>query len=203
MVGSSNYTAANTGANAVLNDLHAAAFTIDGWFRVKPTGASQYFFIKGTGSIGWYFVAHSTNLLQGKVCCATTDAVSTSNVEITDNLWHYLKMTFDYAGDKKIRLYLDGAGELSYSSRITGEGAIDSDAAEVGRVGNFPGMHGWIRISNIVRGGGLIPRFTPPIVDANTIAQWNVDEGMGTVLSDETINDCHLHITGVHNWSRY
>lgn len=191
----------NCGSDAGLDNLADNAFTAEGWFCADlgdyggALGTSGALIEKGTNSShGWYFIIDSTVGLWAEVDCATTNARSTSGLDeyTADGEWHHVAMTFDDAGTRKIRLWLDGAEIVSYATQIAGVGAINADAAEnltIGDIGvalnqNFHGKVGWVRISNNLR---YTVAFTPaarctvPATDANTLGLWG-GSGTGTTL---------------------
>jgi len=201
VAGSATYRAVITSA-AEISDLADGAMTVEGWFRLLPSSILIY---KGTyASTGWRLVTNAAGNILAYVYCATTAALSYNVTNYCDNYWHYLKMTFDDAGDRKIRIYVDNA-EIAYTVQTAGVGAIISDAgvdALIGSsAGGLLGAHSWIRLSNVVRGAGMIPRSNPPDpADANTMFQINADEGAGAVLTDLSGEGNNGAMAGTYSW---
>ena len=89
-----------------------------------------------------------------------------------------------------------------------GVDAIVSDAAASGTISasSTPikpnSAHGWLRLSNIVRGAGLPPRYPYPAVDANTVAQWNCNEMVGATLADSSGNANNGTFSGTYQWTK-
>jgi hypothetical protein len=204
VIGSATYRAVLTSA-AEISDLADNAFTVEGWARVDKTATVRYLCYKGLPSTnGWYLRVSTGGLLVGVVECANTDATSTSTARVDDGLWHYFKMTFDDAGDRKIDLFVDNT-EVVYSVETAGNGAIVADAGVDGAIGHattgLTGAHGWIRWSNVVRGAGMIERSNPPDpADANTIGQWNANEGVLAVLTDLSGEGNNGAMAGTYTW---
>jgi hypothetical protein len=162
-----------------------------------PTTTSRFFINKGNGT-GWSIFTNGANLL-AKVECATTDAMATY-VFTLDGKWHHVAFTFDDAGDRMVRLYLDG---VLVATSAAGVGAIAADAASSLYLGSFDtgvssflGAIGWCRISNSIRyAANFKPSRAFPGIDGNTLAQWNmvestgntVDNAEGTAARDGTI----------------
>lgn len=180
----------NCGSDAGLDDLHAAAFTVEGWFCPNTTGegSSGVFFTKGY-SVGWRLLFVGGNTLQAGIMCATPATASVSHTP--NQAWHHYAITYDANGDRKVRIWIDGA--LMKTSGAAA-GAVTSDAAASLLIGNrssasltFDGNIGWVRVSSVVR---YISEFTPvrreapPSVDASTVAQWNMRENSGTVVDN-------------------
>lgn len=197
----------NVGSGATIDDLADNAFTVEGWFRITKSTRYSTFFRKGSSDItGWYFGIDTTGKIYSQVYCATTNASSYNLNTQWDGLWHYWKFTFDDAGDRKIRIYIDNV-EITYAGQSAGVGAILSDAGTNGYISTsvsserLQGAHGWVRWSNVVRGAGMIPRSNPPAVDGNTVAQWNANEGAGAVLTDSSGNLNHGAMAGTYSWN--
>ena len=205
VVGSATYRAVITSA-AEISKLQDAAFTVDGWVRITKSATLRYLCYKGLiGTNGWNFNVTTGGLLSGIVECATTDATSTGTARVDDGYWHYVKMTFDDAGDRKIDLFVDNV-EVAYTVETAGNGAIVDDSAVDGAIGHATngilGAHSWIRWSNVVRGAGMILRSNPPDpADANTIGQWNADEGYGAVLTDLSGEGNNAALVGTYSWN--
>ena len=202
--GSASYRA-NVGSGATIDDLADNAMTVEGWFRAPKLAGLQYLCHKGTPDTNGWYLALNGGVLYGIVSCATSPANSYSTARYDDNRWHYIKATFDDAGDRKIDLFIDNV-EVTYGTQTAGVGAIVSDAAGDGSIGrstgssSLTGAHGWIRWSNVVRGAGMISRATPPAVDGNTVAQWDTNEGAGATLTDSSGNANHGAMAGTYTW---
>ena len=85
-------------------------------------------------------------------------------------------------------------------------GAANTDVATNGFIGHSAGQssagyYGWVRWSNIARGAVMTARGNPPDpTDANTIGQWNTNEGSGATLIDSSGEGNNGAITGVYSW---
>lgn len=187
-------TVINCGSDAGLDNLADAEFVAEGWILPSSSTGSQYIFWKGfTSSVGWAFYLSSSGTIYGKVKCATIDASSSYSPSpaLNDTKWHHLTMYFNDAGDRKIYIAIDGKWVSSYSVQVAGVGAIVDDSAQnlyLGTVGYSPLGIGWCRISNNDRythGTNFVPARTPPAVDGNTLAQWNMEEGTGVTVDNE------------------
>jgi hypothetical protein len=178
----------NCGSDAAFDDLADNAFTAEGWFR-SDDETGGFFDKKGTGSAGWYAIQNGTTVFF-RVYCATTNATASASLP-PDGKQHHLAFTWDDAGDRKARIYIDGilAGESS-----AGVGAIVSDAAQTlymafRRDSNYAltGSISWARISDNIRyTADFTPpsRLNPPASDGNTIAQYNFREGSGSTVDN-------------------
>jgi hypothetical protein len=204
--GASSYIAG--GSEASIVNLSDNAFTVEGWFRMAVDQAGiAYLISKRTGgSAGWY-LRWQANLLRTEIFCATTSPLAVKAFTPT-GVDHHIAITFDDAGDRKLRLFLDG-GAPSVSGAA--DGAIVSDAAAnllfgslLGTSNFLEGAMGWWRISNNIR---YTDAFTPPsrsvypAVDANTVRLFKMNEGEGTTINDSSANA--QDATGVDTtWSR-
>src|SRR3990170_1119167 len=175
----------NCGSGATLDDLADNAFTAECWIRANWAGTYQNCISKYTTGSGWYFRFNTNGTVLGIIICATANPVVQSSVNYQDGKWHHIAMTFDDAGDRIIRLYIDGKYQ---GASAAGVGAIVSDAANDLCLGSRPGIAterlngtlGWCRLSNNKRytdGVDFVPARTPPAIDANTVEQWNLNEG--------------------------
>jgi hypothetical protein len=192
--------------DAGIDNIADAAFTVDGWVRICKNAAVQVLSYKGNyTSTGWYLRVNAAGTLEGKVYCATTAANSISTNLVNDCYWHYVKMTFNDAGDRKIDLFIDNV-EATYGTETAGNAVVD-DSASNGFISNATtpilstGAVGWMRWSNNVRGAGMLPRSNAPAADGNTLAQYNFTEGAGaTVDNAETTASRDLALTGTYTW---
>jgi hypothetical protein len=198
-----------------VNNLHDAAFTAEGWFKsIDLPGSYNYIICKGSptegGLYGWNLLFTAT-AVRARVDAATTDseALYTTAVPQTDNTWHHFAMTFDDAGDRRVRLYMDRV--LVATAAAAAVGDIRSDAAVQLGIGNYGylskfihGSVGWVRISNVVRdivNEAQYTRRTPPASDASTVRLFRMDDGTGTAITDTSPNAINGVSTGV-TWLR-
>lgn len=174
------------GSDASLDDLHAADFTVEGWFYFDgQTDAADSLVMKGSGlNDGWsLFRLSSGTVLYARVNLADGDAQRTTAAG-ADQTWKHIAMTYDDAA-KSNELFIDGVSQGTGSKT----GAAVSDAAGsfmIGRTtsgGSFQGRIAWVRVSDTIR---YTTTFTPaaknapPAIDANTVEQWNLNEGAGS-----------------------
>ena len=194
-------TIVNCGSDASLDDLHDAAMTVEMWVKMATFGDNNYAYLAAKvpdpfAPEGWLFGALSTKGIQAAVYCASFAGVSQSGTDdfTNDDTWHHVAMTWDNASYNYPRLWIDGV-EPSYLSTQNRVGVIESDAANVLKIGNrlagdreLDGGIAWVRISDIVRyTAGFTPdaKDSPPASDANTVEQWNFNEGSGATAAAE------------------
>lgn len=187
----------NGGSEASIDNLHDGAFTAEGWFYSDASNTdTQILVMKSNYSTsGWWIRTVNGNQLQGALFCATTNAnVTFANTLRTDKKWHHVALTFDDAGDRKTRVWVDG---VLVGTSDAGTGAVVPDAGDIlwicgtQYVGWLQGRGGWVRISNVVRyTTTFVPqtRFIAPTVDANTVRLFKVNEGTGTTITDYSAN---------------
>lgn len=185
-------------AEATINNLSDDAFTVEAWIKASPLTASGSGIVcKNTSSdnVGFTFRLNSSLKLYAIVRCATTSPQVNSLTLVADNIWHHVAMTWDDAGDRKIRTWLDGVQDGISSA---GVGAIVADTSADMNIGRQPagnlellGNVGWCRVSNSIRySTTFIPpsRFQYPTVDANTVRLFKMNEGTGTTIVDYSAN---------------
>ena len=190
--GTSTLIDCGTESSAV--DIHDGSLTAEAWACLDPAKVDGGYLISKRGGDGGWFLSYSSSWIVAYVYCATTNAVVTFNYAI-DGKWHHYLITFDDAGDRKIRLYIDG---VLVATGDAGVGAVITDATYPLYLGNYRGFTyyidgnlGWTRISNSIRyTANFIPpsRVTPPANDANTVRLFKMDEGTGTVITDSSTN---------------
>lgn len=188
------------GTDASIDDLHDAAMTFEAWICSASQGEGSSGRIcdkTGGGTSGW--VVTMSGGLNTQISCATTSSVAnyTNAALYSDNKWHHIALTFDDAGDRKARAFVDG---VLVATGVAGVGAVVTDAANTLYIGNrsagdrtFSGKIGWCRLSNVVRyTANFVPpaRTSPPAADANTIGQWNMTDGAGTTVANTGAGTC-------------
>jgi len=182
------------GSDATVDNLPTGAngFTIEAWVKL-----SRLVDIESNGRIGdkgWLFTYSNPNGLVGQIPASTTTGVSQSGVmSLDDQEWHHIAMTYRNSGGRVIQLWLDGI-EVNYATQTAVAGTVTGDAGDDFLIGNqsagtrvFPGLIGWVRLSNTRRyTSDFTPpdRCAPPDVDANTVAQWNMQEGNGSTVDN-------------------
>jgi hypothetical protein len=187
---SSSGSKISCGSDASLDDLPSGAMTVEVWVNLASDASNiDVFLAKGNGS-GWYFSAQTVvNTWQAGIVFDSASPVASYPI-IYDDKWHHLAFTFDNAGDRKIRLFLDG---ILVKISPAASGNYVSDAADnlyYGVHGNgssfsFKGGIGWVRFSDNLRYSAdftPLSRGEPPAVDAHTVEQWNAQEGSGSLL---------------------
>lgn len=185
-------TSINCGNDTGLRDLPLGAVTVEGWFRPDTKGENSY----GTLWRKANFLCVMNNGPQLNTFIdyeiGETDAAVQANLRRSYGQWMHVALTYSQAGDRKIRVYLDGV--LSATSPAS-SGDLVSDAAGNFYLGNKDdgsrcfdgGIGGWFRVSNTVRYTEFfVPNGpdTPPAVDGNTLLQYNFTEGEGTALDN-------------------
>src|SRR5690606_949933 len=132
--------------------------------------------------------------------CGGLVSVQATNASSLDT-WHHVATVFD---DGAMRLYVDGrlegsgtlAGEIDWMpASLRGHFAGRDGADARPDRGAFIGEIDEIRISRSARYTGAT--LTVPdhfVLDADTFALWDFDEGAGTVANDETTNGLHGEI---------
>lgn len=185
-------TTINAASDSGLDDLPTNAFTAEMWVRADTWGesGSQLYYKRGS-NVGWNLDMHSSSGLRANIDFDGTDANSSSGTDdfTPDGGWHHVALTYNNSGDREAHLWIDGS-EPSYAPIASSGSYVTTEADGILYIGNsewnnltVDGSIGWSRISNSVRyTTGFTPqsRFSPPAVDGNTVAQWNMSEGSGT-----------------------
>ncbi len=192
--------------SATINDLPSVAaghgqITVEGCFRFDAPGAGNAQVI-GKG-FGWIVVLEPIGDIRFHVYCDTTTAVADTggSVVILDGKLHHLACTYNEAGDRKPRIFVDGVlivtGNASVGNYQTDAAvALTIDAISAGY--RWKGANGWFRVSDNIR---YTSHFkppspcNPPAVDGNTMLLIKMDEGAGIVVADSSGNGNDGQIT--------
>lgn len=183
----------DAGSEASIDDLHDAAFTAEGWAKATGAGSGG-----GYGTLfskeKWAFRFLGSATIRGTLSCADGD-VTASYTYAPDETWNHWAITWDDAGDRRLRVWRNG---ILVATSGTGIGAIVSDTASNMYIGSttaafgfWAGNIGWVRVSNSVRYTTTftpLSRFIYPVVDANTMRLFKIDEGTGITIVDYSTN---------------
>lgn len=190
--------------NAAIQDLPPSGFTYERWARFPLRSSVDYnaFSIDKGNSIR---IRENHNSSSGIGISATfdnspgldarADATYAATAAAFDGDWHHVAITFDGASAPQI--WLDGVEVSAYFLQAAPGGSyvsdVGSDLVFLPDLGGFGwGVYqqiefGWIRISDTDR---YSTSFTPddlcspPVIDANTVIQFNLAEGAGLTLDN-------------------
>jgi len=190
---------------AALQNLPAADFTLDGWWKADTYGfgGNAFAFSKENGAFatGYHVESSAAVGLEFKIDFATTDMRYSTGIDdwAPDGEFHYLAFVFDSA-TKTARIWVDTQEVASYLLSQPGVGAYSGDIGDDIYIGNiaagsrtWDGEIGWIRLST----GKLhstatitLPTASEcelPVIVAATVGQWIGFEGSGAAIRDQDI----------------
>lgn len=193
----------NAGSDSSLDNLPSAGdFTAEVMLNL-PTGISGQKNIFGKQKYtsghqeGWRLYVNpfgGGGLVYATLYTDDTSAQVSNNAYAGDagkDEWRHIAMTYN-SSDQKVRLFFNGS-LLTTSGAITG--SIYSDAAHSVYLAREEGISAylqcgiaWARLSDNLRYTGSYTAPTedsPPAVDANTVEQWNLNDGSGGTASAE------------------
>lgn len=194
----------NCGSGLGVDNLLVGDFTVEAWVKYAVVGDNfGHIVAKGNYNTGWVLMRQGLNdAATFKVNRATTDQnINSLSNTVRVGEWVHLAGTWDSSAET-IKLFING---ISVGTNNTGSGAVLDDSAETLFIGSssngisHSGLIGWVRISNVVRYiGSFAPdvRKVPPAIDANTVAQWNMNAGTGSTVADNSGNGHNGAITG-------
>jgi hypothetical protein len=197
--------------NAVIQDLHDDAMTVEAWVRADGWGennAGRIVAKSTSGTVGWeFYITSSGGALGANIHCAVLDGNIEDSLFDADGEWHHVAFTWNDATMNYPRLWFDGM-ELVGTTTQNRNGAIVSDVGADLFIGNYSnatrtwdGGIGWCRVSDALRYTASFtppPRCELPLIDGNTIGQWigaeaggtTIDNQEGTAAIDGTASNC-------------
>ena len=128
------------GDKPAVQNLAADNFTASAWIYKNNNSASHVIISKYDESpqAGWVFITASSGRLNSNVRTNGTVAVSTTNNNtIPLTTWIHVVLTYSNSGDRKLRLYINGA-ETVYSTQTAATGTVYSDTGTDMAIGNTP-----------------------------------------------------------------
>jgi len=203
----------NCGTDASLDNLHDGQMTVEAWVNADTAGEAGVGRIVGRGnftSSGWRLYWGTLQQVTANIQCVTTDAQQwSSTVGIPDLTggWLHIAFTWDDATFTRPKLWIGGVQYADAGRGADRNGAVVADTGTTLYIGQnpdgnytFDGKMAWLRISNNLRYTANFtppPQCQPPAIDANTVEQWNFNEGEGAVAAAEvnaanngTISNC-------------
>ena len=95
---------------------------------IYPTSDNGFLIAKRNSGGGHDGFRLTSGTLQGWISNFVADSVarSTSSTTVSLNVWSHVAMTYSHAGDKKVRLYINGS-EVAYSEQDTNPSGTDTD----------------------------------------------------------------------------
>jgi len=182
-----------------------AVYTVEGWVkRTTDTGRWETFFSNVNAS----YSAATFNLYVdgGNADCGSSPAdqfawaytrttggfvVQCSGVAASLNTWYHVAITRDSAN--AIRIFINGVlrGTATGTAAPSSTGFGPFNIGEAGEAADeyFPGFLDEIRVSSVARyTGNFTPQTARFATDANTVALYHLDEGVGQTLNDASGN---------------
>lgn len=187
-------------SEAGIDNLIAADFTVEGWWRFDSYGESDTgrLFYKAGGLTGWEIFMYNPANLRGPFARTYMDTVNAEtygapNTDPNDGAFHHWRFVWDFSA-KKWGIARDGT-KITYGKFGGGLTNVTDDSVRSLYLGgngptlgmSFHGAMGWQRICNTALAiTGFTPDAmdSPPEVDANTLLLWKVDEGEGDTLDN-------------------
>lgn len=168
------------------------ALTVEGWFftQARSVGNRPWIMQYGTGSAGKQYALYGTR--DGRVyfvvfTAGELNAAYSLPAAWQTNRWQHIAGCYCSGA---CSVWVDGV-DVTFASRARG-GAVSATAQAVqvgGAIGfadfGFVGRLGWGRISDACRLPATVagPE-SPPSIDGNTLAQWNMAEGSGSTVDN-------------------
>lgn len=193
----------DAGNDATVNNLHGSDFTAEAWACIGPnqalTNYNDIISKRGGGNTGWSLYWRNNQFTFQSYYSVTS--ISLVVAYVPDGQFHHYALTYTGTGDRKVRLWVDGA--LAGTSAASAGDPV-SDATQKLTVGGRNGLVrsnalygavGWVRVSNSVRyAAPFTPaaRSAPPAGDANTVRLFKANEGGGATIIDHSPNGLNV-----------
>lgn len=191
--------------NVAYRNLPATGIDVEVFYRLDAApGSTRYGLRKGTG---WFFYVTGTGVVSFYLTTDATSRNASTPASMADGCWHLYRATYNEAGDRLVRLYVDGI-LVATSGATTGTYAGDTGSALTHPINSWPGAIGPYRVSNIIR---VAATHTPAnranvatdwaLPDANTVLQVHLSAGAGTTAVDQSATGVNGTITlGSGKW---
>jgi len=178
------------GSDAAIDDLFLADCTVESWFYSSLSDIDFLLSKFTTAPLGWN-IKENVGYLRVRIAHDVTEINYNAAIPYTVDVWQHVAITWDIAS-KTVTTWIDGqdAGSATAAGNYVSDAAHSLNTAYGGTLNRWTGGLGWVRISDNQRYSAPFtppPRNAPPAIDANTIEQWNVDEGSGSVLVGEVV----------------
>lgn len=184
--------------------LTVSDFTVDAWVNTMDYNGNLMSGSQGASGdpgfrIGWSSSGQVNTIVSDG---GTTKTLVTSRV-VNDGQWHHMAMTYESAGNGRVRLFLDGteASLAGTDSSITGFNAVFNLNLGVGSNLDLglDAMFDTVRVWERVLSPAEITKAMYPgrMIDRTGLAlEWQFEEGGGASVSDESGNGITGTITG-------
>lgn len=189
-----------------------AALTVEGWFRVFAISSANRPLLGKYGPDGHEWVLYVSK--DGRAYCVVFNGTGANVAHsaigvIGYNRWTHVAGCYD---GSHIRIFVDG-GDVTQVSRLAGGTVTNTVQAVrlggfIGEAGSgFTGRLGWARVSDVCRYPGAPTPLAlrgvdqAPVVDANTLAQWNMAEGSGTTVDNAQGNAAYDGVISGGVWA--
>lgn len=189
-------------------------FTIEAWVNINTTGTFKTIVAKGGGneaSNTSYFFSISNNQ---KIAIYLSDGsnaiIRESNTTLSTNTWYHVAVAYDF-NTRNVQFYLNGSPDGSHFNSFFSSSQADTQPLYIGRQGwdcgcnSFSGSLDEVRIWQVERTSAeiaLSAQFPPEVTGLNGLrAYYNFDEGSGTTLNDNSLNNYHGTLVNSPTWN--
>jgi len=189
--GKNDYVDAGNDASLNITD----AITIEAWVKAigSSTGITPGIVCKRDNGFGLIWMDQGENYVNARIYQSNGTQINTNSFEMSQNVWHHIVLTASN-NDKKVRIYLDTIEKgtaKDYDGTIkTGNGIL-----YVGQQSNqsFNGTIDEVRIYNRALSAEEVRYHYN---HGGPVAAWDMDEGSGTKINDQSGNHNDGTISG-------
>ena len=212
---------------AISTNFTTADFSIQAWVKTDR-GVAQGILLKSDGDGTWDesdFHLYMTSGGDVNWVGWGRDYIS-GNESINDGKWHHVVVVWDYSGSGTTgtgKMYVDGTDATESSSYNANGNDLNSNKLYIGKANNLDGSNGETKnyfdgslkdiaifdealsaseVSALYNdGSGNSPGVVGGIVQSSLIGSWELNEGSGSTVSDESANSNHGTIYGA-TWAQ-
>lgn len=178
------------------SSLQLTSGTIEAWVKTGNAGSEYRGIIVKQWAFGLFL---KDNVL---VAYDWSSGERNVGVNLADNQWHHVAMTFQSGVSNGVRVYVDGVLSLTTQLTIASQTVgLSIGSGTFGAMQAFTGVIDEARVSNSLRYNA---NFTPQAdltADASTVGLWHFDEGSGTVAADAGSYDNDGTLTSGPTWT--
>lgn len=189
-------------------------FTIEAWVNFNATGSFKTIVAKGGGNeannTSYFFSISNNQKIAIWLSNGSSSIIRESNTTLSTNTWYHVAVTYDF-NNRALRFFLNGVLDGFQTNAFFSSSQADTQPLYIGRQGwdcgcnPFSGSLDEIRIWQVDRTSAeiaLSAQFPPaPTGFDGMRGYYNFNEGSGTTLNDNSLNNYHGTLVNSPTWN--